>query len=225
MTEKENIFELGSGVFTLSEMAVILDLPKTKLRYWVTQFWEGKLGSTYNFSYSWKTEGSKAVNFRTFIELYIMTKLSQAGVKPTQVVEAHKFLSEHYKTPYPFANKNAVESLRTEGRKIYFAFKDNLITLDGTSQLNLDVIKDFFLHLDFNDDDLAIRFWPLGKEHSIVIDPNRKFGHPTIAGTNIYPETIANHLTAGDPKEYLAEVYNISYSQIDDALKYCSKAA
>ena len=71
---------------------------------------------------------------------------------------------------------------------------------------------------------MASRFWPIGKEKSIIVDPERKFGHPVVDGRNIYPETIFKNFKGGDSKKYLAYVYDLTEEQIDHALEYCNVA-
>ena len=93
--------------------------------------------------------------------------------------------------------------------------------MDGTKQFNLNFIKLFFKNLDFNSNDMASRFWPMGKDKSILVDPERKFGHPVVDGRNIYPETIYKNFKAGDNIKYLAYVYELSETQVEHAIEYC----
>lgn len=221
----ENNLALGNGVYTPAEIAVILNIPKNKVSYWLSTYWDGKLGDRYQRNYSWKVNNSKAVSFHTLVEFYVMMQLSEVGVKPREVLSAHEKLTSIFNTSFPFANKDALNSIRTEGRKIYFNGDVGVVTLDGTNQLNLEIIQQFFRKLDFGNDEVATRLWPLGKDHHIVVDPARKFGHPVIKGTNIYPETIADSLRAGDSKEYLSAIYNITEVEISDAILFCKNAA
>lgn len=78
----------------------------------------------------------------------------------------------------------------------------------------MEFVRLFFTRLDFNEHDLAYRFWPLGREKSIVIDPAPKLGHPIIIDSNIYPETFYPHIIAGDPVPYIAPVYGLSEKQV-----------
>lgn len=116
------------------------------------------------------------------------------------------------------------EKIKTDGKTIYFDTDKGTVSLNGTKQFNLHFIKVFFKNLDFNGGSIANRFWPLGKDKSILIDPERKFGHPLINDNNIYPETIYNNYKAGDPIEYLAHVYELTEDQIKHAIEYCDVA-
>lgn len=218
----ENKISIGSGCYTAPEIAHILQLPYSKVRRWMVDYWDGKLGKEFESKYSWTIEGSRAVSFHTLIEFYVMMQLSSAGVKPKDILKAHQKLSEDYNTAFPFATKRLIKNIKTDGRTVYIAIGENTISLDGTNQLNLPLIKEFFKNLEFDGKETAQRFWPRGKDKSVVIDPLRKFGHPIIEGYNIYPEILYNHFKAGDPIHYLTAVYNLSEKEIKDAIDYCS---
>lgn len=168
------------------------------------------MGQEFERRYSWKTEKSKVVSFHTLVEFYVMMQLTDAGVKTRKVLEAHKELSKFYNTHFPFALKEVLDGINTDGKRIFLSLDDTTITLDGTQQLNLSFIKLFFKKLEFDANNLASKLWPLGKEKSVLIDPTRKFGHPVLELKNIFPETIYNHFKAGDPIEYISYVYELT---------------
>ncbi|MCX2681462.1 DUF433 domain-containing protein [Galbibacter sp. EGI 63066] len=221
----ENAPKLGIGIYTASEIAQILRVPYQKVYTWMNKYWDGKLGKIYGSKYSWQMHGTRAVSFHTFVEFYIMMLLSEAGVKPKEVLNAHKELMEMFKTPFPFAKKKVLESLRSDGKKIFFETNsDTILQLDGTKQFNLSIVKKFFVNLDFDNNDLATRFWPIGKDKSILVDPKRRFGHPVIDGKNIFPEIIHKHHSAGDPVNYIAHVYGLTEDEVNHAIEFCTAA-
>jgi uncharacterized protein (DUF433 family) len=62
----------------------------------------------------------------------------------------------------------------------------------------------------------------LGKEHQIVVDPHHQFGQPVIENTNLLAETIYDLCKAGEKKEMLSHLYNISVKEINDAVAFFS---
>jgi len=219
-----NKLKLGSGIYPVNEISKILRLPSYKIHRWINKYWDGELGKEFEQTYSWKTSGSKAVGFHTLIEFYIMMSLTDAGVGTRSILNAHKELSIKYKTPFPFALKQIVNGIKTDGTKIYLKAKDEIVTLDGSRQLNLDFLELFFRKLDFDLDNVASKYWPLGKDKNIVVDPSRKFGSPIINGSNIYPETIYNLHKAKESIEYISFLYNIGKQEILDSIEYCKAA-
>lgn len=215
---------IGHGIYTVAEIAALLRLPYGKVYRWMNNYWDGELAETYNLQYSWNITGSRAVSFHTFVELYTLMRFTEAGVKPSTVLKAHKELAAYYETPFPFAHKEVLDRISSDGRRIYLLQGESIITLDGRKQFNLGLIREFFVKLEFDDQHLASRYWPLGRGKGIVVDPQRKFGRPVILSKNITPEQLYDHYRAGDPLNYIAEVYQIPLSEVEDAIAYCEAA-
>lgn len=216
----ENKIAPGLGLYTTSELAKILRLPYHKVHRWINKYWDGELGKEYEENYSWKIEESRAVSFHSLIEFYVMAELSESGVKTRDVLNAHKILSKKYNTAFPFAQKEVLQGINTDGKKVFFKTEEGLVTLDGSFQFNLELIKVFFKKLEFGTDKLAVKLWPIGKRSSVVCDPNIQFGYPTIAGTRIYPDTIYDLHNNGESKKFIAETYDLTTKQVNDAIKY-----
>ncbi len=215
---------LGNGIYTVSDMAKILRLPYAKVYRWLNEYWDGELGKAFESNYSWTVNNSRAVGFHTLVEFYVMMQFARAGVRTREVLNAHKMLSEDLDTHFPFAQKKVLENIRTDRRKIFLNENGRIITLDMTRQLNLSFIHLFCKNLEFDKELLAARFWPLGKNKNIVVDPKRQFGHPVVGNTNIYPETLYNLYKAGEPEKFLAFTYEISEQEVKDAIEYCMAA-
>jgi len=225
MSSFENKPKLGGGIYTVPDIAQILQLSNNKVSRWIKTYWDEKLGKEFDSRYSWNIDQTKAVNFHTLVELYIFHQLNEAGLKPKEVLKAHKVLSAQFSTSFPFANANVLKALRTDGKRIYLEQDDQtILTVDNTKQLNFGFIKLFFKLVEFDEDALVRRFWPMGKDKSIVCDPERQFGHPVINNTNIYPEAIYNLHIAGEPVKFISSLYEISENQVQDAIDYCMAA-
>ena len=220
----ENQLEIGLGICTPPEIARILQVPSHKVRRWINRYWDGELGKEFESRYSWETNQSKAVSFHTLIEFYVMIQFAEAGVKTREVLKAHKTLAAYYNTAFPFAFKKVLKGMSTDGKKVYFEDSGCIITADGTKQLNLEFVKLLFKKIDFDSDQLASRFWPMGKESAVQVDPKRKFGHPVIGGHNIYPETIYGMYKAGDEVDFIAFLYKLTPQEVNDAIDYYDAA-
>jgi len=217
---------LGKGIYTVPDIALILGIPYLKVNRWITSFWNDRFGAKYGESYTWKVDLTKAVNFHTLIELNTFYQLSQAGVSSKEILKVHDLLSAQFDTPYPFARKNVITSLRSDGKKVLFEQTDGSIySIDVCRQFKLGIIKDFFKNLDFGANSLATRLWPIGKDKSIVCDPHHQFGQPVIIGTNIVVEAIYELSRAGEPTWFIGELYNIEESKVIDAITFFKQAA
>lgn len=221
----ENNLSIGNGVYTVPDIANILCLPYSKVNTWLDKYWDGKLGEAFKGKYSWRIDSTRAVGFHTLIEFYIMMNFAESGVKPAQVLKAHNELSRDFQTHFPFAQKQVIENISTDGKRIYLTVDGSPITLDGSKQFNLDFIKLFFKKLDFDKELLASKFWPMGKTRAVVCDPHHKFGQPVIEGTNIQTDVIYRMHLAKEKTAFIANLYEISVKKVKDAIDFHTKAA
>lgn len=214
---------IGEGVYTISDLAHILNQPPEKVRRWIITFFDDRFANQFVKKYSWKIDGSRAVNFQTMIELLSMFNLSKQGVSTREIIKSHSFLQEKFKTAFPFADKQVMSKLKLNGKKLIAEIENSFVNTDGSYQLNFSFISFLLEKIDF-EENLAVRYYPLGKDKSIVIDPKRRFGNPVIASKNIEAEIICSHYKAGDPISYLAAIYNLTETEIEDALVFCHAA-
>lgn len=218
--------ELGTGIYTLPDIALILGIPYYKVSRWVNKFWNDRLGSRYGYEYTWSIDLTKAVNFPTLIELFTFYQLSTAGVSTRELLKAHEILSDQFNTRFPFATKKVLAGLNTDGKKVLFEQKDgSIFSVDVAKQFKLEFVRDFYKNLDFGTEHMAVRFWPIGKDKSVVCDPHHQFGQPTIKGTNIQSETLYKMYMADEPIEFIAELYEIPVKKVKDAIEFHKTAA
>jgi uncharacterized protein (DUF433 family) len=220
--------QLGEGVYLIKDVAKILRLDYQKAYRWIVGYWGALEGSLEeNISYTFGTVGNRAINFYSLIEFYTFFKLRDAGVSAHYIKKIHRELSQQYNTPYPFAK---VRDFRVEPRKnkhgivtkkfVYY-YDKNLIKLDGKQQAIFDGFIDNFLQkIEFDDNNLAARFYPLNNSKNVVVDPNHQFGQPVVTGTNVKTSTIATHFRGGDDIELISKIYNLSERQVQDAISF-----
>ena len=220
-----NKLAIGNGIYTVPDIARILQLPYSKVNTWLNEYWDGKLGRAFKGKYSWRVDSTRAVGFHTLIEFYVMMQFAEAGVKPTQVLKAHNELSKQFKSIFPFAQQQVINNISTDGKKIYFNIDGTAMSLDGSKQFNLDFIKIFFRKLDFDNELLAARLWPLGRNKAVVCDPQHKFGQPVINGTNIQTEAIYQMYLAKEPIAFIASLYELPEKKVKDAISFHKNAA
>jgi uncharacterized protein (DUF433 family) len=212
----ENNIQLGNGIYSLPDLAFILRLPPSKVRRWMNDFYNQRLGEKYKGKYSWGQGRDKATNFYTLIEFYVFYQLRENKVGIKTILNAHGQMAEQLKTPYPFASA----SVLTDGKSVLYSLEDGTtIKADKSRQIAFkQIIESFCKKIEFSDSQLAERYWPLGKQSHIVVDPHHQFGQPVIDKTNLLAETIYDLHQAGETKEFLSRLYNISVKEVNDAV-------
>ncbi len=70
------------------------------------------------------------------------------------------------------------------------------------------------------DHGLALRWYPRGRDSSIVVDASIAFGGPTINGAGILTYILKQRYVAGETLEETAEDFGISIGQLKEALRF-----
>jgi uncharacterized protein (DUF433 family) len=74
--------------------------------------------------------------------------------------------------------------------------------------------------IEFDDNNLAKRFFPLTGSKNVVVDPKHQFGQPVISGTNIKTQTLFSLHKGGESLEDISALYNISLAKVKDAIAF-----
>lgn len=213
--------KIGEGIFLIKDVSEILRLPYAKVRHWLIEYWNNRFGKKHG-GYSFGDDGNKAINFYTLIEFLCFYKLREEGLSAHKIQKIHDVLSKDLKTIYPFAKY----SLYTDGKHVWYEHIENLVRIDGKRQISFkQILEPYLKNIDFDKNQIATRYFPIGREHKVVVDPKHQFGQPTIVGTNIKIETIYNLLNGGETKESVSYLYDLSLPQVNDAILYYKKVA
>ena len=214
---------LGIGLYSIPDVARILNLEPPFVRRWLNEYWGNrfKFGKK-KFSY-WGTGREKAIHFYTLIEFYVFYQLRKHGLSAQSIAKSRQIIANELKSPFPFANL----TILTDGRKIFYAIdSDTIVNADKTKQINFAaILKEFCHQIDFGKDRIALRYWPLGKEKNIVVDPHHQMGQPVVKNTNILAETLFRMSTAGETVSFIASLYDVSESDVKSSIEFFKKAA
>ena len=209
---------IGQGVYTAKDASLIFKIPYSKVNYWFQ--WYLKKGKfNIDYQYHFPISDKTAVNFLTLIEMFVFYSLKENGAKTSAILEAHSALSKQLKTPYPFAQ----EDYYSIGNKIFVSNEDRIVTANKKLQYVFsEGLIPYSKKINFGNDKLAHKFYPLETSRNIVVDPKHQFGQPIIAGTNILAATIYDWHLGKEEDTFIAELYNISIESVKDAVSFCS---
>lgn len=211
--------KIGEGIYTKRDVSEILNLPYQKVSRWMEDFWG---------DYTFGIEGNKCVNFKTLIEFFTFYHLRNNGVSSQEIKKIHTTISTELNTPYPFAQKIHINKgdQKKNCKDVYYENLDNLIRTDGKKQYDIkELLISFLDKIEFNNDAVASRLFPLENSKRLVIDPKFQFGQPTITGTGIKAEVINGFIQGGESKEFICKIYNLNIEQVNDAILYYKRSA
>jgi uncharacterized protein (DUF433 family) len=132
-------------------------------------------------------------------------------------MKAHREMAKALNTPYPFAQKD----MYIDNFKLLFGDDTQLITADEKLQTVIaSFLQPFCQKIEFTNDRIAHKFYPIGQDKSIVINPENQFGQPVIEGTNILTTTILAFHKGGESEDSISRLYDITPKNVRDALEY-----
>jgi hypothetical protein len=146
----------------------------------------GKYGAT--------ERGTIALSFGDLVEVRFVDAFLKQGVRWPVLRKAHDKAAQELGVDHPFATRR----FATDGHTILTRIGESAIIDIAGGQLGFyRILRRYLVRgLDFRNQ-LAIRWWPLGKKRSVVIDAARSFGQPIVNKEGV-PTAILHHA-------YLAE--------------------
>jgi uncharacterized protein (DUF433 family) len=79
-------------------------------------------------------------------------------------------------------------------------------------------VKEFLEKVEFNPAGVVSRFFPMGTDVPVVIDPEVSFGVPQIRG--IRTELVAESVDAGEPLDMAARSWDLDLGEVEAALSW-----
>jgi predicted helicase/uncharacterized protein (DUF433 family) len=212
-------FSLNEGIYFINDVVQITRISVDKVTRW---FKELSNENYEGLSNSQQDDVKKMrISFYGLIELVVIGTLRDNKFPLKKILTARANLKSVTKKIYPFATNNVRDDLKAAGNSIVFTIGDNVITLDGTSQLNLNIIKSFFNNIEFDTEGLAQQLFPVKDSKLIVVDPKQGGGKAVINnGGAVWAETIASIYDGPGSIEMLTSQYDITKEQILAAVEY-----
>jgi uncharacterized protein (DUF433 family) len=158
------------------------------------------------------------VSFVDLMEVAAIGKLRDKGFSLRRIREINEYCRIYLQTPRPLVT----ETFKVKGRDIFVEASYGVLLNVGyeAGMQAWDEVLDPFLETVEYEDELVRRWWPLGKNHRVVVDPDYGFGLPVIAGTGVRTEIIAERKRAGDRTEEITYDFGVTPDQIEDALRW-----
>ena len=159
----------------------------------------------------------RLISFNDLISMRMVAVMRSRNVKLKDIRAAELYIRMEFGIKYPFINRD----IWTHGSDIFIKFENCLLSASKYGQSAMDFLKDWIRKVEIDmafDRDNYVQSWnPYG---DITLDPKIQVGMPCISGTRIPSKSIWRKLIAGDSLEILADLYNISTSQIEHVIQW-----
>jgi uncharacterized protein (DUF433 family) len=130
-----------------------------------------------------------------------------------------------YRTSHPFA----IKRFHTDGKRIFaeagHALAGTPLPRPTYKELSRyeraleTVATPFFRKFDYEHEEVR-RYWPLGKEKSVVLDPARSFGEPIDTASGVPTAVLYQLYTAGESISRIAQWYQVGAEAVGAAIEY-----
>lgn len=159
------------------------------------------------------------MGFRDLMEIRFVNAFINAGVSWKTMRLAHEAAKSKLHSNHPFCTHR----FATDGREILLeqatASADAcLVDISNDQSEFKRIVLPFLKELDFEQG--HTRWWPLGKNRSVVLDPVRNLGQPTVKKAGIPTRVLARSVKANGSIESVAAWFEVPLQEVRDALEF-----
>ncbi len=225
MTTASAKHDLDRGVYAPAEAARIVHLETRRIRRWLSGY--DYLGADRVKRHSGpllsrEHEGKDlALTFMDLVEVLFVATFLHHGVTMPKIRVLQAEAQEEFSVRHPFAAKQ----FETDGETLFHRYVSQ-----GAERLEDRWTHQYVAREIFNpllkkiDYDAAThearRYWPLGKEHPVVLDPSHSFGEATVENSHVPTRVLYNACRAGDSKLRVSRWFGVDLDEVDAAIAF-----
>jgi len=223
---------LDAPIYEAAEVARLVGLTPSRVRRWLFGY-HYRVGADKRerkqvpVVHREGTERSRYASFLDLIELLSVKSFLDKGLSLQRVRRACDEAASLLRLDHPFARKRFF----TSGREIYLEIQSNqevtdlLQLLSGGQWVIESIIREFAEQIDFDlESELASKWWPLGKDEYVVLDPLVSFGAPSIVGRGVKTANVYDLYRAERQRtEVVARWMSLTLAEVDAAVRFEKK--
>lgn len=211
---------LDRAIYAYADVDRLVGLPPGTARRWLDGY--TRAGVFYEPVLRAEPTGEDVVTWGEMVEARLLAQFRDRHVPVQRMRPAIIRLRENFGT-YPLAR--AQPWLSVHGRDLVLRVQEEvglddhlLLVVIRNDQLVLsDGAERFQASVEY-DDEVAARIRPDARAPSVLMDPARAFGQPAIR--SVKTETLAEDYRAGASREELADLYDLTLVQVEDAIRF-----
>ncbi len=215
---------VGEGIYGLAEAARLTGVSARRIARW----FKGYRYTTDKGSRTMRPvlnrgeavlDGLLQLSFADLAEVRCIDRLRDLGVSWRELRVAVNHAQELFHTPHPFASNR----LKTDGKRVFASLvqtgeHSSIVQLRDWQHVIASVIEPALHGFEFEHNE-ARRWWPLGRNRRVVIDPCRAFGRPIAATSGVPTEVLASYARATSTVE-AARWYETEPAEVRAAVKF-----
>jgi len=220
-----NITYLNVGIYTVPEAHKLTGVSRERIRRWLRGYRSNLRKKKY--SPLWESQlppidNKVALGFLDLIEVKFVGAFLDKGVSWPMIHKVREKARELYpNVSHPFCTKQFV----TDGQQVFIDLhketgESSLLEIASDQHVFAGITKPFLKQLEFRDGSILERWWPLGREGHVVLDPRKNFGQPTMSAEGVATQVLAESFRANGSIDEVARWYEISPQSVREAVGY-----
>lgn len=218
---------LGVGIYSVAEASRLTKVPATAIRHWLWGHRYAAKGRVREAPPLWRPElpeieSSKVLGFRDLIELQFIRTFRELGVSLQTIRKALAYAMRELEASYPFSSLR----FKSDGKNILAEVvedpEDRRKIFDViTGQYLLEIVFDrLYEGLEYSKVEGLVRWWPLGKDRQVILDPKRDFGQPITAKEGVPTSILAQACSSQGSVIAVAKWFEVDPAAVEDALEF-----
>jgi uncharacterized protein (DUF433 family) len=217
---------LSTPAYPFVEAAHYLNVPLSTLRAWCLGQGYREDGKTRRFQPLIRLDGKdrRALSFLNLVEAHVLAAIRrQHHVPLPKVRQALSYVSKKLNIQRPLAESE----FQTDGIDLFLDKLGSLINVTQAGQTEMaEILHDHLKRIDRDAKGVPVRLFLFTRKDDrrdhpspVVVDPRIAFGRPVLAGRSVPTAVLADRFKAGDSLNQLAEDYETSPQDIEEALR------
>lgn len=211
---------LDRAIYSYADVDRLVGVHAGTARRWLEGYERG--GRFYEPVLREQPTGADAVTWGEMVEARLLAEFRSRDVPVQRLRPAIELLREEFGR-YPLAH--ARPFLEVEGRELIRLVQDQVglerslqLVVVRSGQVMLSDVSDRFASTVDYDEGVASRMRPDPRTPDVAMDPRRAFGQPAIR--NVRTESLAEDYRAGTGRADLADLYDLTVDQVDEAIRF-----
>jgi uncharacterized protein (DUF433 family) len=217
---------LGVGMYSVPEAARLTGVPADSIRRWLWGYrFRSRDGSPSHSRPLWKPQipvidSVKTLGFRDLVEIQFVDHFKKSGLSLQSIRGIIGHATDLVEQSYPLSSVK----FKTDGRRVLAEVlgeaEQRLIFDLRTGQYLFSFYWDkLYDALEYSAFEELLRWWPLGKDRRVLVDPKRNFGQP-ITPEGVPTHVLASAASAEGSAESVAHWYKVDIDSVRDAVEF-----
>lgn len=232
MRTNEDPFSLiGVGLYTWSEAARLVGVRAVELRRWLRGYSFPGKDAARHMPPLWERDLASAdvdgMSFQDLLEARVVLALRQEGLSLQFIRRAREMAGLIFGTPHPFSTN----FILTDGRSVFAQTpaeregKERVLDIVRRQLAFNKVLAPSLRGVVFDENERAIRWFPMPRREAVVIDPKIAFGKPIVTEGHVRTDILADAVTVEGSKLRVARLYEVPLEAVEAAVDFEQRLA